>query len=118
MDSTEFVVVLTTLPSDSNAGAFATALVNARVAACVNIMGEMRSIYRWQDNVEIEHERQLLIKTSVDRLPTLWEKVRDEHPEEVPEFLVLPVVDGSASYLNWLRESTSEGASESTGGTS
>lgn len=110
MDNTEFVVVLTTVPSDSNAGQFATALVEARVAACVNVLGDMRSTYRWNDQIEVEHERQLLIKTTRDRLPTLWEKVRETHPSEIPEFIVVPIIDGSGAYLNWMRESTSEPA--------
>jgi periplasmic divalent cation tolerance protein len=107
MDNPEFVVVLTTVPSDSNAGQFAAALVEARVAACVNVLGDMRSTYRWDDEIEVETERQLLIKTTRETLPALWEKVRDLHPSEIPEFVVLPIIDGSAAYLNWLRESTS-----------
>ena len=101
----EYVVVLTTLPADADAAAFAQALVEARVAACVNLLPIMQSVYRWQGAVEQESERQMLVKTSRLRVNALWERVRDLHPYEVPEFLVLPVVDGSDAYLKWLGDS-------------
>jgi periplasmic divalent cation tolerance protein len=106
MSTNEFVVVLTTLPSDADAGSVASALVDRRLAACVNILGDMRSVYRWNDEVEVEHERQLVIKTTSDALPRLWEYLQGDHPYENAEFLVLPVIDGSGAYLNWIREST------------
>jgi periplasmic divalent cation tolerance protein len=104
----EYVVVLTTLPADADAAAFAQALVEARVAACVNLLPIMQSVYRWQGAVEQESERQMLVKTSRLRVDALWERVRDLHPYEVPEFLVLPVVDGSDAYLKWLGDSIRE----------
>lgn len=106
MSTAEFVVVLTTLPSDANASSVASALVEKRLAACVNILGDMRSVYRWNDDVEVEHERQLVIKTTTEALPRLWEQLRADHPYEIPEFLVLSVIDGSGAYLNWIRDST------------
>lgn len=101
----DYVVVLTTLPADADAHAFAAALVEARLAACVNLLAIMQSVYRWQGAVEHEPERQVVIKTSRLRLPALWERVRDLHPYEVPEFVVLPIVDGSDAYLKWLGDS-------------
>ena len=101
----EYVIVLTTLPADADAAAFAQALVEARVAACVNLLPIMQSVYRWQGVVEQESERQMLVKTSRLRVNALWERVRDLHPYEVPEFLVLPIVDGSDAYLKWLGDS-------------
>jgi periplasmic divalent cation tolerance protein len=98
----EYVIVLTTLPADSDAAAFAQALVDARLAACVNLLPIMQSVYRWQGGVEQESERQVVIKTSRLRLAALWERLRDLHPYEVPEFVVLPIVDGSDAYLKWL----------------
>jgi periplasmic divalent cation tolerance protein len=98
--------VLTTLPADADAAGFAQALVEARLAACVNLLPAMESIYRWKGRVERDAERQLLIKTSRDRIPALWERIRGLHPYEVPEFLVLPIVDGNDAYLRWVGEST------------
>lgn len=104
----EFVLVLTTLPAEGDLAArFARTLVDEGLAACVNVLGEMRSVYRWQGQVEDEPERQILIKTTRDRLEALWERVRALHPYDVPEFVVIPIVDGSAAYLQWVRECTS-----------
>jgi periplasmic divalent cation tolerance protein len=98
----DYVIVLTTLPAESDAAGFAAALVEARLAACVNLLPIMQSVYRWQGAVDQESERQVIIKTSRPRLDALWSRVRDLHPYEVPEFIVLPVIDGSDAYLKWL----------------
>ena len=106
MAETQCVVVLTTLPADADAAAFGTALVEERLAACVNLLAPMQSVYRWQGRVDQESERQLVIKTSRLRLDALWERVRTLHPYDVPEFIVLPIVDGSETYLRWIGDST------------
>jgi periplasmic divalent cation tolerance protein len=106
MNETDYVIVLTTLPADADAATFAQALVEARLAACVNLLPVMESIYRWEGNVEQERERQVVIKTSSSRMAALWERVRELHPYDVPEFVVLPIVDGNDAYLRWLGEST------------
>ncbi|MEO7274497.1 MAG: divalent-cation tolerance protein CutA [Vicinamibacterales bacterium] len=102
----EYVVVLTTLPADADAAAFARQLVDERLAACVNLLPLMESVYRWEDRVEQDSERQLVLKTSRERVAALWERVRELHPYEVPEFIVLPVTDGNDAYLRWVGEST------------
>lgn len=103
----EFVIVLTTLPADPDqAAAFARTLVEERLAACVNVMGEMQSVYVWEGHVEDEAEQQILIKTTRERLVALWERVRELHSYEVPEFLVVPIVDGSEAYLHWIKQWT------------
>jgi periplasmic divalent cation tolerance protein len=107
MSDSTYVLVLSTLPGDADAGAFARALVDDRLAACVNLLPLMESVFRWQGRIDRDVERQMLIKTSRERVPALWERVRALHPYDVPEFIVLPIVDGSAAYLNWLGESTS-----------
>jgi periplasmic divalent cation tolerance protein len=106
MPETRYVVVLTTLPADADAAAFGTALVEERLAACVNLLAPMQSVYRWQGRVDREAERQLVIKTSRQRLDALWERVRTLHPYDIPEFIVLPIVDGSEAYLGWIGDST------------
>jgi|SRR5262245_6932195 len=105
--SSAYVIVLTTLPADADAPAFARALVEARLAACVNLLPPMESVYRWQEAIERETERQVIIKTTSPRLDALWQRVRDLHPYDVPEFVVIPIVDGNQAYLKWLDESTS-----------
>jgi len=99
-------VVLTTLPADADAAALAHALVEERLAACVNLLPPMESIYRWEGAVQQDPERQLVIKTSRDRVSDLYDRIRVLHPYDVPEFLVLPIVDGSDLYLRWMTEST------------
>jgi periplasmic divalent cation tolerance protein len=102
----EYVIVLTTLPADADGPAFAQAIVEDRLAACVNLLPVMESIYRWEGGIEHEPERQIVMKTSRERVAPLWERVRDLHPYEVPEFLVLPIVDGNDAYLRWVAEAT------------
>ena len=106
MVSEEFVVVLTTFPIDRDAESFAATLVEERLAACVNILPPMRSIYTWHGAVERADERQLLIKTRTDRVHELERRLKSLHRYEVPEFLVIRVVDGSREYLSWITEST------------
>ena len=98
-------IVLTTLGASVDAGAFARTLVAERLAACVNILPVMASVYRWQGRVEEEREQQLIIKTTADRVEALGARLRELHPYEVPEVLVCRVSGGSDAYLQWLRDS-------------
>ena len=107
MADTPHVLVLTTLPADADAAAFARTLVDERLAACVNLLAPMESVYRWEGEVQRDAERQLIMKTVRARVDALWQRVRELHPYDVPEFVVLPIVDGSDAYLRWLGDSTS-----------
>lgn len=107
MADTPHVLVLTTLPVDADAAVFARTLVSERLAACVNLLAPMESVYRWEGDVQREAERQLIMKTTRARVDALWQRVRELHPYDVPEFLVLAIADGSDAYLRWLGESTS-----------
>ncbi len=102
----DFVIVLTTLPVDVDATPIADALIGERLAACVNVLPPMQSTYRWQGTVEHDNERQVVIKTSRLRVDALWQRLRDLHPYEVPEFVVIPIADGNQAYLNWIGETT------------
>lgn len=102
---TDKCVVLVTCGSLAEAKRVARSVVQARLAACVNILpGALTSIYRWKGNVETARERLLLIKTSRKRLAKLQAEVERLHSYEVPEFIALPVVAGSRAYLAWLEE--------------
>ncbi len=101
----EFALVLTTYPVDGDVEAFARTLVEERLAACVNVLPPMQSVYRWKGTVESATERQLLIKTKAATLAALEQRVQELHPYDVPEFLVVPIEAGSAAYLSWLSES-------------
>ena len=106
MGPEKYCLVLTTFPIDKDAEAFAATLVEERLAACVNILPAMKSIYSWKGVVERSDERQLLIKTTSNRLRELETRLQGLHPYEVPEFVVVPIVEGSPHYLSWLTEST------------
>jgi periplasmic divalent cation tolerance protein len=103
---TEFVIVLTTMPDDSRADELARTLVIERLAACVNVHAPMSSTYRWKETVEHEAERQLVIKTTRDRLPALEIRLRELHPYELPELIIVPIEGGSGAYLKWVRMQT------------
>ena len=102
----DYVIVLTTLPSDFDSRAFGRTLVDERLAACVNLLPAMESVYRWEGRVEEDTERQVIIKTSRERVVALWDRIRELHPYETPEFVVLSIQDGSDAYLRWIGEST------------
>ena len=104
-----YVIALTTWPAGQDVDGFATTLVSEGLAACVNVLPAMRSIYRWKDAVERTEEHQLLLKTTAGRIADLERRVRELHPYDVPEFLVLPIVAGSEAYLNWVGDSTTSG---------
>jgi periplasmic divalent cation tolerance protein len=102
---TDAVIVLTTLAAGVDGAAFARTLVDERLAACVNVLPPMTSIYRWKDAVEEEREQQLVIKTSRRELAALEARLATIHPYELPEFLVLDA-DGGSAYLSWIEENT------------
>ena len=101
--------MLTTLGADDDAAAVARTLVEERLAACVNVLPVMTSTYRWKNRIEQDREQQLVIKTLASRLPALEARLRELHPYEMPEFLVVPVAAGSEAYLGWLDESVRPG---------
>ena len=100
------VVVWTTVGRTANCREMASILVNERLAACVNVLAEMESIYRWKGQVESDYERQLVMKTTAERVPALRDRMLELHDYEVPEFIVTPIVGGSEAYLDWIRQST------------
>jgi periplasmic divalent cation tolerance protein len=99
------VMVWTTIEGSADGQKLASALVTERLAACVNLMGEMESIYRWHGQVETARERQVIIKTTADRIPALKARLRELHTYELPEFIVVPIAEGSEPYLQWIRQS-------------
>ena len=100
----DLVIVWTTI-SDERSDEVASALVDERLAACVNVHGPMRSTYRWKGAVETGSERQLFIKTTAAKLPALEARLRAIHPYELPEFMVMRPDSASADYARWVAES-------------
>ena len=101
----DVVLVLTSIAAEADGAVLARTLVDERLAACVNVLPPMTSVYRWQGSVEHESERQIIIKTTRARVDALAARLRTLHPYEVPEFLVIGVNDGADAYLAWLGES-------------
>lgn len=99
------VIALTTVGDESHARQLAHTLVDERLAACVNILPAMTSIYRWQGSVSEDREHQVIMKTTRDRLDALRARVHELHSYELPEFLVIATDDASAAYRGWVEES-------------
>ncbi len=104
--STSNLLVLVTIGSEEEAARLARTLVEERLAACGNIVGRIRSIYRWQGEVHDEPEALILFKTTVERFEQLRTRVVALHPYQVPEVVALPLVAGHAPYLEWITENT------------
>ncbi len=96
------LLILTNLPDQASAQALATTLVSARLAACVNMLGPCRSVYRWQGAIESAQEVPLLIKTTAERYAELEAAIRAAHPYELPEIIAVPIVLGLPGYLDWV----------------
>lgn len=100
-------VILCTVPSEGDhAVRLARGLVESALAACVNIVGPIRSIHRWEGAVQSEDEFQLVIKTGPDRYEAVEAYLLREHPYDVPEIVAIPIRRGSTSYLDWLDAQT------------
>ena len=99
---TDKIVVLSTCASEEEAERLARHLVDARLAACVNVVPRMRSFYHWKGAVETAEECLLIIKSSRPLMEALRLELEKVHPYEIPEVLALPIVEGSESYLGWL----------------
>jgi periplasmic divalent cation tolerance protein len=99
---TDKIVVFSTCGSEEEAVRIATHLVDAHIAACVNLIPKVRSIYRWEGKVEDSAEWLLLIKTSRERFAALQTALEAAHSYEVPEVIAVPIIDGSQDYLAWL----------------
>lgn len=97
-----YLLVLCTCPEGESAARLAESLVEARLAACVSVLPEVRSVYRWQGKVVHDTERLLLIKTEAAAFPALRDHILARHPYDTPEVIALPVTDGSRAYLDWI----------------
>ena len=102
---TVVVLILTTVPAVSRADTIARSLVDERLAACVNVIPGLTSIYRWQGEREEASECLLVIKTDETRYAELERRVLELHPYTVPEVLALPVERGAPAYMEWLKDS-------------
>ncbi len=104
--NTSPLLILCTCPDPATAERIAQTVVSERLAACVNIVPGLASIYRWQGQIQHESELLLLIKTREAIYPLLETRIRELHPYQVPEIIALSILTGSAPYLDWLADNT------------
>ena len=100
------ILVITNLPDQASAESLAGHLLEARLAACVNIMAACSSVYNWQNALQKTAEIPLFIKTTAERYAQLEQAIRARHPYELPEIICLPVRQGLPAYLDWVRQET------------
>lgn len=99
-------MVFITASNEDEAARVAGDIVSSRLAACVNIVKGIRSVYRWQGKIEDEGEVLMIIKTRRDLFGALKKRVKELHSYSVPEIVAIPVVEGSEEYLRWIKEET------------
>jgi periplasmic divalent cation tolerance protein len=104
----DVVIVLTTVPSQDIGEEIGRALVDERLAACVNVLPPMVSVYRWKGAVQRDIECQVVMKTARARLDVLQERLGALHPYDLPEFVVVPIEGGDPAYLAWVVEQTAD----------
>ena len=109
---TDKIVILSTCATQEEAEKLARILLDARLAACVNVIPGIRSYYRWKGAIESADECLLVVKSSRDLIGSIGAVLEKEHSYEVPELLALPVVEGAANYLNWLLANLRSGPDE------
>lgn len=102
----DYIVVYVTASGEDEAAKIARTLVEERLAACINIVSAIRSIYRWQGKIEDEKEALLIIKTKTELFDPLKNRIKALHSYTVPEVVALSIIEGSEDYLRWLHEST------------
>jgi periplasmic divalent cation tolerance protein len=101
-------IILSTAGSEEEARRIAQALVDRELAACVNVVGPIRSVYRWKGAVENASEHLLIIKTTAAAFPRVRDAIREMHSYELPECVMLSVEAGSEDYLKWIEESVED----------
>lgn len=101
-----YQIIFCTCPDQTTGETIAHFLIEQRLAACVNILPGLTSIYRWQDQIETAVEHLLIIKSTQEQYPAIEQAITSHHPYDVPEIIALPIVQGLPSYLDWLRDNT------------
>ena len=102
----EYQIIMTSMPDFEEAEQLAEHLLKNKLAACINILPSMVSIYRWKGALVQDQEHQLLIKTRATCSEAVISAIQDSHPYELPEIIAIPIINGIPSYLNWISECT------------
>ena len=104
MSENKFIMIITTVNSDSAAKKIAQALIEEKLAACVNIIPSVTSIFRWEGKVSTESELILIAKSKKKLFDEIKDKILSLHPYKLPEIITVPIVDGSKEYLKWVED--------------
>ena len=102
-----YQVVLVTFPDKEAALNMAKILINEKLAACINILPEMQAVYSWKDELKVDSEVQMVIKTLASKFDVLSERISQLHSYEIAEIIALDIQQGNSPYLNWIKESLS-----------
>ena len=106
MAMNEYIIVLTTCNSSATASSIAETLVSNKLAACVNIVNSIESVYQWQGKIEHDKEILLIIKTRQSLFSQVEQAIQKRHNYELPEIIAVPIVSGEQNYLNWIQSTT------------
>ena len=107
MKNDKIILILASVPDKQTANNLASMLVQERLAACVNIMPEVISYYRWEGKINTDSELLLLIKTQSSKFEPVKEYILKKHPYDLPEIIAIPLTDGFSGYLDWVKKETS-----------
>ena len=102
----KFILVLSTFPASISVKDIVEILVNEKLAACINIIPEVQSVFRWKDKVDNAPENILIIKTTLNLYDVLERRIKELHPYELPEIIAVPIEKGLTEYLDWVSENT------------
>lgn len=105
----EVILIFTNMPDVQSAHALARRLVELRLAACVNILHGVQSVYRWQGEIEEANEITVMMKTTRARYAEIESAIKESHPYQVPEIIALPIVEGLPAYVGWIAQETKKG---------
>lgn len=102
----ENCVIYTTVPNEFTANLIATTLIDEKLAACISIIPQVKSVYRWNDSIQTDEELLLMIKTRTELYDKAEHRIKELHENSLPEIIALPIVKGSNEYQNWIVEET------------
>ncbi len=102
-----YQVILVTFADSEEALTIANRLINEKLAACINILPQMKSVYKWKDELKVDNEVQMIIKTKAEKFDALNDRISQLHSYEFPEVIALDISQGNSQYLNWIKESLS-----------
>ena len=100
----EYCVIYCSVPNEFTANLIATTLIDEKLAACINVLPKMTSIYRWENSIQTDEELLMIIKTHTSKFEIIKDKIKELHEYSLPEIIALPIIKGSNEYLSWIEK--------------